>query len=107
STEVSPFHPPNDPDASMMDVTMMGDAESGTRPTGETPAVLTQHYDNARTGANTHETVLTPKNVGKGTFGFLFQRKVSGHTYAQPLFVPKLEMPGKGTLDVLFVATEN
>lgn len=102
---VSPFQPPLDGDGGM-DATK-DDVEAGPPPIAETPAVLTQHYDNARTGANTHETVLTPKNVNKDTFGFLFQRAVSGHTYAQPLFVPKLEMPNKGTLDVVFVATEN
>jgi hypothetical protein len=34
--------------------------------------VVTQHYDNARTGANTNETLLTPANVNQTQFGKLF-----------------------------------
>src|SRR5581483_1009608 len=71
------------------------------------PAVLTQHNDNARTGANLDETVLTPATVSKATFGLLFTRKVQGMIYAQPLFVPGIQMPGKGKRDVVYVATEH
>jgi len=68
--------------------------------------VTTSQYDNARTGANTHETILTPANVNAGQFGKVFALPVDGDVYAQPLYVPKLEIPGKGIHDVLFVATE-
>jgi len=33
--------------------------------------------------------------------------RVDGGIYAQPLYVPRLAIPGKGTRNVLFVATEN
>jgi len=70
-------------------------------------AVPTAQYDNARTGANSHETVLTPRNVNTAHFGRQFVMHVDGDVYAQPLFVPGLEIPGKGVHDVVFVATEH
>jgi hypothetical protein len=69
--------------------------------------VPTAQYDNARTGANLHETVLTPANVSPAGFGKLFKLAVDGDVYAQPLYVPRLEIPGKGVHDVVFIATEH
>ena len=37
---------------------------------------ITSQNDNARTGANTHETVLTPPNVSARQFGKLFGLRV-------------------------------
>ena len=70
------------------------------------PAVTTSQYDNARTGATLAETVLTPRNVAAGRFGKLFTMPVQGDVYAEPLYVPRVEIPGKGARNVLFVATE-
>src|SRR5271156_5429133 len=70
-------------------------------------AILTQHYDTARTGQNTTETVLTPSNVNSTSFGKLFSLTVDGYVYAQPLYVPALAIPGNGTHNVLYVATEH
>jgi hypothetical protein len=42
----------------------------------QTP-VLTQHNNNARTGAYTSETTLTPANVNQNTFGKLFRHQPS------------------------------
>src|SRR5271155_2665120 len=72
-----------------------------------TQSVLTTQYDNARTGANTGETILTPRNVNAQQFGKIFTLKVDGDIYAQPLFLGGVEIPGKGQHDVLFVATEH
>jgi len=70
-------------------------------------AVLTQHNDNLRTGANLNETVLNTTNVNVTRFGKLFARDVDGEVYAQPLYVPNLAIPGQGTHNVIFVATMN
>jgi outer membrane protein assembly factor BamB len=69
--------------------------------------VLTHHYNNARTGLNAKETRLSPATVKPGGFGQLFSHAVDGQLYAQPLYVSKLAMPGKGTRNVVFVATQN
>ena len=72
----------------------------------QTP-VLTQHYDNARDGQNTNETILTQSSVNSTTFGKLFALGVDGQVYAQPLYVPGVSIPGQGTHNVLYVATEH
>lgn len=67
--------------------------------------VLTYHYDNLRTGQNIHEATLTPSNVNATQFGKLFSQSLEGLAFAQPLYVPKLNIAG-GTHNVVFVVTE-
>jgi len=69
--------------------------------------VTTSQYDNARAGTTLREKTLTPQNVNAKQFGKLGAFKVDGAVYAQPLFIPAVEIPGKGNHDVLFVATEH
>jgi len=69
--------------------------------------VTTSQYDNLRTGATLKEKVLTPQNVNEKQFGKLGTFQVDGAVYAEPLFLPAVEIPGKGKHDVLFVATEH
>jgi len=69
--------------------------------------VLTWHNDNARTGLNSQETILTPANVRTQTFGKVFSRPVQGQVYAQPLYAPGVSIPGQGTHNVVYVATEH
>jgi hypothetical protein len=70
-------------------------------------AVATYHNDNARSGLNNHETILTHANVNSTSFGKLFTYAVDGQVYAQPLYVPGVAIAGNGTHNVVFVATEN
>jgi hypothetical protein len=68
-------------------------------------SVLTQHNNNSRTGANLNETTLTTANVNVSNFGKLFSMPVDGFVYAQPLYLPSINMPNLGVHNVLFVAT--
>src|SRR5215468_1274598 len=70
-------------------------------------AVLTQHNDSSRTGANLNETILTTSNVRPGSFGKLFSRPVDGYIYAQPLYAPGVNIPQIGLRNLVYVATEH
>ncbi|HEX4387014.1 MAG TPA: fibronectin type III domain-containing protein [Steroidobacteraceae bacterium] len=69
--------------------------------------VLVSHNDGGRTGQNLSETVLNTQNVNVGTFGKVYSYPLDGATYAQPLLKSRLAIPGKGTYNVLFLATEH
>ena len=69
--------------------------------------VLTHRYDPLRTGATLGETSLTTSNVNASEFGLLYTYPADGAIYAQPLYVNALNIPGKGTHNVLFFATMN
>jgi len=66
----------------------------------------TSKGDNARDGANTNETLLTPANVNENSFGHLFSSPVDYVVLAQPLYVPKVKIPGQGTHNVVYVVTQ-
>lgn len=66
--------------------------------------VLTQHNDSQRTGANLQETLLNPQSVQSGQFGWLFDWKVDGQIYAQPLYVSRVPYKGR-IIDMVVVAT--
>src|SRR5438105_8258606 len=75
---------------------------------GSSPTdVLTWHNDNARSGDNFTENILTPSNVNANSFGKLFNIPVDGKVDAQPLYVSNLALSGGGTHNVLLVATEH
>lgn len=69
-------------------------------------AVTTYQYDTYRSGANTHETILTTTNVNPTQFGRKKVFPVTGFVYAQPLYVPGVVINGVSH-NVLYVATEH
>jgi hypothetical protein len=84
--------------------------QSTTPPPPPTTAgtnVTTYHNDNARTGQNLSETILTPSDVNSSSFGKLFVISVDGKVDAQPLYLTQLSIPNQATRNVLYVATEH
>jgi hypothetical protein len=66
----------------------------------------TSRADISRSGANTNETLLTPTNVSKNSFGRLFSFPVDYVVMAQPLYMPNVNIPGQGVHNVVYVVTE-
>ncbi len=73
-------------------------------PTGND--AVTYHDDNARTGLNPHETILTPANVNSSTFGKINLLPVDGKVDAEPLYLSDVTINGQ-THNVLYVVTEH
>ncbi|HUN91626.1 MAG TPA: pyrrolo-quinoline quinone [Burkholderiaceae bacterium] len=86
-----------------------GGGSSGTVPANSAAGVdvLTWHNDNARSGLNAQETVLTPANVSASSFGKLGQWSVDGAVDAQPLYVSGVTLADGSSHDLLLVATEH
>jgi hypothetical protein len=58
-----------------------------------------------RTSANLTETVLNTTNVNVNQFGKVFTRTLDGYSYAHPLYVPGVSIPGHGRRNVIYAAT--
>lgn len=69
--------------------------------------VVTYHNDNARTGQNLAETILTPTSVQAAKFGKLFSMSMDGKIDAQPLFLSGVSIPNRGKHNVVFAASEH
>jgi Abnormal spindle-like microcephaly-assoc'd, ASPM-SPD-2-Hydin/PQQ-like domain len=67
---------------------------------------FTGRNDTLRTGQNLNEVALTTGNVNRTQFGKLFSYPVDGYTFAQPLYVPGVNIGGT-IHNVVYVATEN
>src|SRR6267378_1851970 len=68
--------------------------------------LLTSRGDISRSGVNTNETLLTPTNVSKNSFGRLFSVPVDYVVMAQPLYVPNVNIPGQGAHNVIYIVTQ-
>src|ERR1700738_3375108 len=88
STSTVTVNPPPSPSASQTDV-------------------VTYHYDNARTGANLSETVLTPANVNATRFGKIGFYSVDGKVDGQPVYLSQVSISGQTTRNVLYVVSEH
>ncbi len=104
------IHParPLEPGAVVVAVERMGAyANYSVRPQVVSNDYVTFHYDDQRTGWNSHEAALTQSAVQSGHFGQLFSTSVDGNVEAQPLELSGVAIPGQGTHDVVYAVTEN
>ncbi len=69
--------------------------------------VLVSRYDAGRTSQNLSEAALSTQSVNVGTFGKVYSYPVDGQIYAQPLVKSNLTIPGEGTFNAVFVATQH
>lgn len=72
-----------------------------------TTDILTYHNDNARTGQNLNETILTTGNVAFATFGKVGFYPADGKVDAEPLYASSVAVPSNGLHNLLIVATEH
>lgn len=79
-------------------------ADAGATSKPPSAEILTQRYDNARTGANLNEHSLTPRNVS--SLRALGSWPVDGELYAQVLVAADVQVQGKARA-VAIVATMN
>ncbi|MGE5246466.1 MAG: pyrrolo-quinoline quinone, partial [Betaproteobacteria bacterium] len=69
--------------------------------------VITYHNDNARTAQNLSESILTPTTVKVATFGKRTFLPADGRVDAEPLYLSAVTVPNRGTVNVVYVATEH
>src|SRR5262245_20412926 len=83
-------------------------------PSANASDVLTQHVNNARTGAVLDETILHTGNVNTSGFGKLWTLFADGQVVAQPLYVSNLAIDTstnpaapmvRGTFNAVVLAT--
>ena len=67
---------------------------------------LLYRNDNFRTGQNLAESVLTPSTVDASQFGLQFIDAVDGQLMRSRCTCRRWQIPGQGTHNVVYVATE-
>lgn len=97
---------PKADDASVLSWPWPDQASADNQITGNNVRILTYHNDQARTGRNAAETILTPGNVNYWNFGKLGFLSVDGLVDAEPLYVSNLIVAGNPH-NVVFVVTEH
>lgn len=75
-------------------------------PLSHSQDVLTYHNNNARSGLNNNEKILTQTNVTSATFGKLFTVSADGKVDAEPLYLSAVKVAG-AVRNLLIVATEH
>jgi hypothetical protein len=78
-----------------------------TATTASSADVVTHHYDIARSGANTQETILTTTSVSSTSFGKVAEFPVDGQIDGQILYLSQVQIAGQGNKNVVYFATEN
>jgi|SRR5437762_2577370 len=82
--------------------------------TADAADVLTQHYNNGRTGATLAESILNTTSVASGEFQKLWTLYADGQVVAQPLYVSDLQIDTttnpnapsvKGKFNAVIIAT--
>lgn len=108
-TAMGLYAPPNAVGTHTVTATTLDQAQSinATVYVTSFPGMFTHHNDNFRTGQNLSETVLTPTNVNSANFGKLFSFVIDGISFASPLYVANVNVPGQGFHNVVYVATEH
>jgi hypothetical protein len=93
-------------DASVFSWPWPDQASADSQITPSNVRVLTYHNDQARTGRNLAEKILTPDNVNSKSFGKLGFLSVDGLVDAEPLYVSNLIVAGNPH-NVVFVVSEH
>jgi uncharacterized repeat protein (TIGR01451 family) len=101
------YSPPSQAGSHAVTATDQSGTASATVYVTTYPGTFTHHNDNARTGQNLSETVLTPANVNSSKFGKLFSYTLDGLSIASPLYVAGVSIPGQGVHNVVYIATEH
>ncbi len=101
------YTPPTSVGTHTVTATASGQSANATVYITNNPGVFMHHNDTLRTGANTQETVLTQALVNQSTFGKILTYPLDGYTFASPLYVANVNVPGQGYHNLVYVATEH